>query len=42
MGVVWCDMRGRKNVFKNIKVMVVGVCELGMEFCVMFGMIDVE
>ncbi|KAL2208066.1 biotin synthase [Sarocladium strictum] len=40
MGAAWRDMRGRKNALKNIKAMVAGVQELGMESCVTLGMID--
>ncbi|KAK0388171.1 hypothetical protein NLU13_4416 [Sarocladium strictum] len=42
MGAAWRDMRGRKNALKNIKAMVAGVRELGMESCVTLGMIDAE
>jgi biotin synthase len=40
MGAAWRDMRGRKNALRNIKAMVSGVRELGMESCVTLGMID--
>ncbi|KAE9979851.1 biotin synthase [Venturia inaequalis] len=40
MGAAWRDMRGRKTNLKNIKDMVIGVRELGMEACVTLGMID--
>ncbi|KAK3347583.1 biotin synthase [Neurospora tetraspora] len=40
MGAAWRDMRGRKTNLKNIKAMVRGVRELGMEACVTLGMID--
>ncbi|KAF2754523.1 biotin synthase [Pseudovirgaria hyperparasitica] len=40
MGAAWRDMRGRKTNLKNIKAMVTGVRELGMEACVTLGMID--
>ena len=40
MGAAWRDMRGRKNSLKNIKEMVRGVREMGMECCVTLGMID--
>lgn len=40
MGAAWRDMRGRKNALKNVKAMVSGVRELGMEACVTLGMID--
>jgi biotin synthase len=40
MGAAWRDMRGRKTSLKNIKDMVKGVRELGMEACVTLGMID--
>ncbi|KAL5630133.1 hypothetical protein BROUX41_000005 [Berkeleyomyces rouxiae] len=42
MGAAWRDMRGRKNSLKNIKSMVEGVREMGMEVCVTLGMIDAE
>ncbi|CAI0650181.1 unnamed protein product [Colletotrichum noveboracense] len=42
MGAAWRDMRGRKNSLKNIKAMVSGVREMGMEVCVTLGMIDSE
>ncbi|KAF2272971.1 putative biotin synthase [Westerdykella ornata] len=42
MGAAWRDMRGRKTNLKNIKEMVKGVRELGMEACVTLGMIDAE
>lgn len=40
MGAAWRDMRGRKTNLKNIKEMVSGVREMGMEVCVTLGMID--
>ncbi|KAI9686405.1 MAG: biotin synthase [Bathelium mastoideum] len=40
MGAAWRDMRGRKTSLKNIKAMVEGVREMGMEACVTLGMID--
>ncbi|KZF21434.1 biotin synthase [Xylona heveae TC161] len=40
MGAAWRDMRGRKSNLRNIKAMVQGVQELGMESCVTLGMID--
>lgn len=40
MGAAWRDMRGRKNALRNIKAMVAGVRDLGMESCVTLGMID--
>jgi biotin synthase len=40
MGAAWRDMRGRKTSLKNVKDMVKGVRELGMEACVTLGMID--
>src|SRR4051794_16817764 len=40
MGAAWRDMRGRKTNLKNIKEMVKGVKDLGMESCVTLGMID--
>ncbi|KAF2427775.1 biotin synthase [Tothia fuscella] len=40
MGAAWRDMRGRKTNLKNVKEMVIGVRELGMEACVTLGMID--
>lgn len=40
MGAAWRDMRGRKTNLKNIKAMVSGVREMGMEVCVTLGMID--
>ncbi|KAF2144810.1 uncharacterized protein K452DRAFT_222543 [Aplosporella prunicola CBS 121167] len=40
MGAAWRDMRGRKTSLRNIKAMVSGVRELGMESCVTLGMID--
>lgn len=40
MGAAWRDMRGRKTSLKNIKEMVSGVREMGMESCVTLGMID--
>lgn len=42
MGAAWRDMRGRKTNLRNIKEMVKGVNELGMESCVTLGMIDLE
>ncbi|KAI1003931.1 Biotin synthase [Podosphaera aphanis] len=42
MGAAWRDMRGRKSGLKNIKQMVSGVREMGMECCVTLGMIDLE
>ncbi|KAE8149181.1 hypothetical protein BDV25DRAFT_156810 [Aspergillus avenaceus] len=40
MGAAWRDMRGRKTSLKNVKQMVAGVREMGMEVCVTLGMID--
>lgn len=40
MGAAWRDMRGRKTNLRNIKTMVSGVREMGMEVCVTLGMID--
>ncbi|KFY93213.1 hypothetical protein V500_03826 [Pseudogymnoascus sp. VKM F-4518 (FW-2643)] len=40
MGAAWRDMRGRKTNLRNIKEMVKGVKDLGMESCVTLGMID--
>jgi biotin synthase len=40
MGAAWRDMRGRKTPLKNIKAMISGVHEMGMEACVTLGMID--
>ena len=40
MGAAWRDMRGRKANLRNIKEMVKGVRDLGMEACVTLGMID--
>lgn len=40
MGAAWRDMRGRKTSLKNIKAMVAGIREMGMESCVTLGMID--
>ena len=40
MGAAWRDMRGRKTSLKNIKAMVSGVREMGMEVCVTLGMVD--
>jgi biotin synthase len=40
MGAAWRDMRGRKTSLKNVKQMVSGVREMGMEVCVTLGMID--
>ena len=42
MGAAWRDMRGRKTNLRNIKEMVNGVREMGMEVCVTLGMIDLE
>ncbi|KHJ34759.1 putative biotin synthase [Erysiphe necator] len=42
MGAAWRDMRGRKSGLKNIKEMVTGVRNMGMECCVTLGMIDLE
>ncbi|KAK0634089.1 hypothetical protein B0T14DRAFT_534064 [Immersiella caudata] len=42
MGAAWRDMRGRKNSLKNIKEMVSGVREMGMEVCVTLGMVDAQ
>lgn len=42
MGAAWRDMRGRKSGLKNIKAMVNGVRDMGMEVCVTLGMIDLE
>ncbi|KAF2129584.1 biotin synthase [Dothidotthia symphoricarpi CBS 119687] len=42
MGAAWRDMRGRKTNLKNVKAMVTGVRDLGMEACVTLGMIDAE
>ncbi|KAK4445317.1 biotin synthase [Podospora aff. communis PSN243] len=42
MGAAWRDMRGRKNSLKNIKAMVSGVREMGMEVCVTLGMVDAQ
>ena len=42
MGAAWRDMRGRKTNLRNIKAMVNGVREMGMEVCVTLGMIDLE
>jgi biotin synthase len=42
MGAAWRDMRGRKTNLKNIKAMVNGVREMGMEVCVTLGMIDLD
>ena len=42
MGAAWRDMRGRKTNLKNIKAMITGVRELGMEACVTLGMVDAE
>jgi biotin synthase len=42
MGAAWRDMRGRKSGLKNIKEMVTGVREMGMEVCVTLGMINSE
>jgi biotin synthase len=42
MGAAWRDMRGRKTNLKNVKEMVNGVREMGMEVCVTLGMIDAE
>ena len=40
MGAAWRDMRGRKSGLRNVKAMVSGVREMGMEVCVTLGMID--
>jgi biotin synthase len=40
MGAAWRDMRGRKTSLKNVKAMITGVRELGMEACVTLGMVD--
>ncbi|KAF9891361.1 biotin synthase [Aspergillus nanangensis] len=40
MGAAWRDMRGRKTSLKNVKAMVSGVRDMGMEVCVTLGMID--
>ena len=40
MGAAWRDMRGRKTGLKNIKAMVKGVTDLGMEACVTLGMVE--
>ncbi len=40
MGAARRDMRGRKTSLKNVKQMVSGVREMGMEVCVTLGMID--
>lgn len=40
MGAAWRDMRGRKTNLSNVKKMVSGVREMGMEVCVTLGMID--
>ena len=42
MGAAWRDMRGRKTNLRNVKEMVNGVREMGMEVCVTLGMIDLE
>ncbi|RFU26166.1 hypothetical protein B7463_g10162, partial [Scytalidium lignicola] len=42
MGAAWRDMRGRRVNLRNIKEMVKGVNDLGMESCVTLGMIDLE
>ncbi|KAF1911516.1 hypothetical protein BDU57DRAFT_506766 [Ampelomyces quisqualis] len=42
MGAAWRDMRGRKTNLKNIKSMIQGVREMGMEACVTLGMVDAE
>ncbi|KAL4992820.1 hypothetical protein BDW68DRAFT_148916 [Aspergillus falconensis] len=42
MGAAWRDMRGRKTSLKNVKQMVSGVREMGMEVCVTLGMIDAD
>lgn len=42
MGAAWRDMRGRKTNLKNVKAMVNGVRDMGMEVCVTLGMIDLE
>ncbi|KAJ6113405.1 Biotin synthase [Penicillium sp. IBT 18751x] len=40
MGAAWRDMRGRKTSLKNVKLMVSGIRDMGMEVCVTLGMID--
>jgi len=40
MGAAWRDMRGRKTSLKNVKQMVSGIRDMGMEVCVTLGMID--
>lgn len=40
MGAAWRDMRGRKTSLKNIRAMVKGVTDLGMEACVTLGMVE--
>lgn len=40
MGAAWRDMRGRKTNLRNIKTMVSGVREMGLEVCVTLGMVD--
>ena len=40
MGAAWRDMRGRKTSLKNVKAMVSGIRDMGMEVCVTLGMID--
>lgn len=40
MGAAWRDMRGRKTSLKNVKAMISGVREMGMEACVTLGMVD--
>ena len=42
MGAAWRDMRGRKTNLQNIKMMIQGVRDLGMESCVTLGMIDLS
>ncbi|SLM35100.1 biotin synthase [Lasallia pustulata] len=42
MGAAWRDMRGRKTNLRNIKEMVNGVRDMGMEVCVTLGMIDLH
>ena len=40
MGAAWRDMRGRKTSLKNVKAMIEGVRDMGMEACVTLGMVD--
>lgn len=40
MGAAWRDMRGRKTSLKNVKEMISGIRDMGMEVCVTLGMID--